>query len=79
MKKSEFRSYMADYWFSKKPEKCDMCQGSINNYFIDGKTVYGSWAIMHKACHSQYGVGLGTGKGQAYKLQEDGKWKKVAG
>lgn len=31
---------------------------------IDGKTVFGQWAFMCDACHPNYGVGLGTGKGQ---------------
>jgi len=44
---------------------CDICK--IENAIIDGKTLIGGWAFMCKACHSKFGTGSGTGKGQVLK------------
>jgi hypothetical protein len=41
---------------------CQLCENAPAT--IDGKTVMGPWANMCDACHAQYGVGLGLGKGQ---------------
>lgn len=65
-------------WVGPAPTNCDICHESIDKTFIDGRTVYGPWANMCSACHSQVGVGLGTGKGQKY--ERDGEaWIKVEG
>lgn len=56
-------------WLGIVPTKCDLCRGKFRDgHFIDGKTVYGSWAIMCTTCHSHSGDGLGTGRGQKYLL-----------
>ncbi len=48
--------------------------------FVDGKTQMGPWAIMAPISYMRYGVGqLGTGYGQRYKKQPDGRWLKVEG
>ena len=65
-------------WMGPAPTHCDLCCAPITKVFIDGRTVHGCWANMCEACHSQVGVGLGTGKGQKY--DRDGEsWIKVAG
>lgn len=46
--------------------KCDICGHEIVGNYVDGKTIFGPWATMHKRCHAQVGVGLGTGRGQEY-------------
>lgn len=51
----------------------------IIDKFIDGKTFRGPWAIMTPHAHDQWGRGLGTGKGQLYEKQEDGRWLKTQG
>jgi hypothetical protein len=52
----------------------------IFNEFIDGKTNKGPWAIMTPTTFDVYGVGkLGTGYGQRYRKQGNGKWLKVEG
>jgi hypothetical protein len=51
----------------------------ITDEFIDGSTRTGSWAIMSPMSHQMHGRGLGLGRGQRYKKQEDGKWLKVEG
>lgn len=54
-------------WFGAVPTKCDLCKGKFTDgAFIDGRTVYGPWAIMCSTCHSHSGHGLGVGKGQKY-------------
>ena len=64
------------------PEKCDLCSKSIadEDYFIDG-ALEGStkWAYMCSECFLENGEGIGLGKGQIYKRQDDGKWLMVGG
>lgn len=65
-------------WWGIPPEKCELCgipfgdltgqDLSEQNYFIDGSTVMGPWAIMCEDCHETRGNGLGTGKGQKYRV-----------
>ena len=47
--------------------------------FIDGRTKQGPWAIMTLTSFKQHGVGLGTGLGQKYQIQEDRRWLKIEG
>lgn len=66
---------MAGVWLGKR-DKCDLCKRDISKEdFVDGRTVYGAWALMCKHCHRLYGMGLGTGNGQQYNAEG----KKVAG
>lgn len=65
-------------WYGDPPEKCDTCESPITDEFVDGRTAGGVWACMCKRCHGMFGHGLGTGKGQRYKLT-GGKFEKVEG
>lgn len=67
------------FWCGPAPAKCDISGRDITNEFIDGATTMGPWANMHPEAHQLYGRGLGTGKGQRYQKQADGRWKKVEG
>jgi len=68
------------YWYGSDPVKCDYCQEKFNGKFIDGRMHnYSTWLRMCSACHEEVGVGLGTGKGQEYTLQPNGRWLKTAG
>jgi hypothetical protein len=76
------------YWLGEPPIVCDLhrfvpgtCNGDgkIINQFVDGATIFGSWACMCMPCHRTYGCKLGTGKGQQYRKQPDGRWQKVGG
>jgi hypothetical protein len=53
----------------------------VHDEFIDGvSAMSGKWAIMNPHTWRLHGVGkLGTGYGQRYKKQADGKWLKVEG
>lgn len=53
-------------WLGTPPDKCDLCSRPIGEFFIDGKTNQGPWAIMCEKCHDYYGYGLGVGRGQKY-------------
>ncbi len=57
---------------------CDICKGEIRTVYVDGATMGGPWANMCLGCFAQHGVGLGTGRGQQYKMIS-GAWKKVKG
>jgi hypothetical protein len=70
---------MAVYWTGPAPTQCDICTAPITDAFIDGKTRMGPWANMCRKCHVHLGVGLGTGKGQHYVKQPDGRWLKTQG
>lgn len=71
------------FWCGDAPEKCDICKGNFHTpgeeIFVDGVTIMGPWANMCASCHFDMGRGLGTGRGQKYKKQPDGRWMKIAG
>jgi hypothetical protein len=70
----------AVYWLGTPPTICDLCQRPLADTFIDGAVKpQGSWGNLDLACHRKFGVGLGTGKGQMYKRQADGRWLKTEG
>lgn len=46
--------------------KCDICKERNSEFFVDGATVFGPWALMCKDCFMDYGKGLGVGRGQKY-------------
>lgn len=52
----------------------------IVDIFIDGKTIYGKWAVMSLLSWNMFGIGrLSTGCGQKYQKQEDGRWLCIEG
>lgn len=65
------------YWCGEIGPHDDM-GNPIGDTFIDGATGRG-WAIMSPSTHRMYGRGLGTGLGQKYERQADGRWLKVEG
>ena len=67
------------YWLGDAPDKCDVGGCPITTTFVDGKTNMGPWGFMCPTCHSRHGYGLGTGKGQVYTKQDDGRWLKTGG
>lgn len=69
------------YWLSPLG-KADDFGIPYKDEMIDGKTNsrFGAWANMTPESWRVYGVGqLGTGYGQRYKKQADGRWLKVGG
>lgn len=60
----------------------DDFQYPIDKEFIDGRCREGGgpWAIMSPESWKRHGCGrLGTGYGQRYEKQDDGRWLKVEG
>lgn len=52
----------------------------ITDEFIDGLARGQRWAIMTPASFATHGYGrLGTGFGQRYRKQPDGRWLKIEG
>ena len=76
------------YWLSPVSKNDDFGD-KISDEIIDGATtrllpsgvkIQGAWALMTPKSFKKYGVKkLGTGYGQRYKKQKDGKWLKVEG
>jgi len=67
------------YWIGTVPERDDF-GNKLGDVFIDGSTIMGPWAIMTPETWARVGRGqLGTGIGQKYQRQADGRWLKVEG
>ena len=61
---------MSVKWQGEIPTKCQMCgDTNVGKTFVDGRLTHGPWAITCVTCHTKYGVGLGTGRGQLYVNQ----------
>jgi len=58
---------MTKKWLGEA-DSCDICEGKLeeHEWFVDGATMMGPWALMCPKCFSSYGRGLGTGLGQMY-------------
>jgi hypothetical protein len=65
------------FWCGEGPKVCQICDRPIAEVFVDGRTQWDCWAFMCRDCHETHGEGLGTGKGQLYGKQSDGRWKKI--
>lgn len=66
------------YWMSGL-EPADDFGIPITDTFYDGKTALGPWAIMTPRSWRQYCGKVGTGYGQKYEKQADGRWLKTEG
>jgi hypothetical protein len=67
------------YWNGEIDSKDDFGV-TITKTFVDGATRHGPWAIMSPKSWKTHGVArLGTGFGQMYEKQSDGRWLKVSG
>jgi hypothetical protein len=66
-------------WLSPVPMVDDFGDPIVDT-FIDGKTRQGPWGIMTAKSFARHGYRrLGTGYGQKYVKQADGKWLCVEG
>ena len=67
------------YWTGTLPDLDDFGV-PYKTIMIDGKTKNGQWALMTEQSFRNYGYGqLGTGWGQMYEKQPDGRWLKIKG
>jgi hypothetical protein len=71
----------APFWRGSKPTLCDICRKSFtSNIMVDGRTARGPWGLLCELCHTMFGCGIGTGKGQKYQLNEPTqRWFKIEG
>jgi hypothetical protein len=70
-----------EVYYAAAPHQCDICENKIKNVMYDAPTKMGPWANMCLSCwvrHRRYPT-LGTGRGQMYEKQPDGRWLKVSG
>lgn len=66
------------YWLSPL-NNCDVCGGKFNSVMYDAKTSHGPWGNLCQTCFAFEGGRLGTGLGQKYELQKNGRWLKTGG
>jgi hypothetical protein len=69
------------FWQGTPPAQCDIGQEDLNKIgvFYDAMIHSGQWGNLCPKCFGNHGVGLGTGRGQKYVQQSDGKWLKTEG
>jgi len=59
-------------WAGIIPLACETCDNALADFFNDGKTKDGPWAIMCDDCLPIYGVGLGVGRGRKFNALGEG-------
>jgi hypothetical protein len=72
---------MNKYWLGRPPQRCDACGAALDAEFSDMKSRLGSWGNFCPTC-ARSNITLrryGTGFGQRYAKQADGRWLKVEG
>lgn len=68
------------HWLGNLPDSCQICSRPFGGTMYNARTSpLGPWANMCRACFVASGGQLGTGYGQEYERQRDGRWLKVAG
>lgn len=67
------------FWCGDLQDECNICQGSFGSVMFDARTRSGQWGNLCQKCFRRFGNGLGTGKGQQYAKQNDGRWLKKGG
>lgn len=67
------------YWLSDVPAECQVSQRKISDSFVDGNVPGFGWACWHPDVFRDRGGSFGTGRGQLYERQTDGRWLKVEG
>ena len=68
-----------EVYYIDPPKTCDVCNDAIGNVFYDCATRLGGWANCCEPCFKKYGRGTGTGLGQQFKRQRDGRFLKTKG
>lgn len=70
------------YWLSPL-DKCDWCSTpftkTIGAKMYDARSRQGPWGNFCLECFRTQAGSLGTGHGQEYTYQPDGRWLKTAG
>ena len=69
------------YWQGMTPLKCEVTGKRLNGVMYDAKLpgIGGAWALVCQDAFTVLGGKLGTGHGQRYDLQGNGRFLLVAG
>lgn len=69
------------FWLGSPIEKCDLCHRRMDKLacFYDANVPGESWGNICHGCFTAHRCKLGTGLGQKYSRQPDGKWLKTGG
>lgn len=67
------------YWAGSNPTHCQLSGRAMGDTMYDANLPGIGWGNWDRVTFERLGGKLGTGFGQKYKLQDDGRWKKVAG
>lgn len=67
------------YWLGKLDDECQLCHKSFGAVMYDASIGMGPWGNICQRCFKAHGCKLGTGFGQKYELQKNGRWLKVGG
>lgn len=67
------------YWLGTEIKTCQVCSGAMSTVMYDCRVPGMGWANICHHCFTGYRCKLGTGLGQKYKKQTDGRWLKVKG
>lgn len=66
------------YWYGDITV-CDYCRGPFRGDVMYDASLGIAWGNVCQRCFDALGCKLGTGFGQKYELQTNGKWKKTKG
>jgi hypothetical protein len=69
------------YWLGTLHDECQMCHRPFGEAMYDCAIppLSFAWGNICRVCFTGYGCRLGTGFGQEYKIQKDGRWLKTRG
>ncbi len=70
------------YWISPLGQHCELTGVPFNGVMYDaptGRNGTGPWGNICEQAFTSLGGKLGTGRGQKYELQADGRWLKTGG
>ena len=67
--------------YHNPPSECNLCHSNITDEFSDAALPFrrNVWANVCPDCASSEGVQYGMGRGQRYRLKDDGLFHKVEG
>lgn len=67
-------------YHANPPKSCDLCKAPIAEEFSDAFVpLYGMWGNVGPECVKDAEIRYGTGLGQRYVMQDDGRYYKVEG
>lgn len=65
--------------YTNPPGACNLCGKNFNGVMFDARMQTGSWGNFCQRCFDELCIGLGTGRGQKYEMDEQGIFIKIEG